>query len=56
MTQETSPTDVKIDLIKVTKVYAPDVEALAEISLTIRSGEIVFLTGMSGAGKPHCSG
>ena len=51
MTQETSPTDVKIDLIKVTKVYAPDVEALAEISLTIRSGEIVFLTGMSGAGK-----
>jgi cell division transport system ATP-binding protein len=51
MIQETSPTNIIIDLIKVTKVYAPDVEALVDVSLSICSGEIVFLTGMSGAGK-----
>ncbi|MBM9536995.1 cell division ATP-binding protein FtsE [Desulfobulbus alkaliphilus] len=51
MIQETSPTSIIIDLIKVTKVYAPDVEALVEVSLSIHAGELVFLTGMSGAGK-----
>jgi cell division transport system ATP-binding protein len=40
-----------VGLIKVGKSYPPDVEALNEISLTIRKGEMVFLTGRSGAGK-----
>ena len=40
-----------VDLIKVTKTYPPDVHALIDISLTVRKGEIVFLTGKSGAGK-----
>ena len=34
-----------------TKVYTPDITALAEISLTVNKGQMVFLTGMSGAGK-----
>ena len=40
-----------IDMVKVTKVYPPDVQAVSDISLTVDRGEIVFLTGMSGAGK-----
>jgi cell division transport system ATP-binding protein len=51
MTTDSTPPDVMIDLIKVSKTYPPDVQALTDISLTIRRGEIVFLTGMSGAGK-----
>lgn|GEM_PF-664664 len=51
MSQETHHPDVMIDLVKVTKVYPPDVQAISDISLTVAKGEIVFLTGMSGAGK-----
>lgn len=40
-----------IDLIKISKTYHPDVQAITDISLTVCRGEIVFLTGMSGAGK-----
>ena len=40
-----------VDLIKVSKIYPPDVPAISDISLTVAKGEIVFLTGMSGAGK-----
>jgi cell division transport system ATP-binding protein len=40
-----------IDLVKVSKVYPPDVQAITDISLTVKRGELVFLTGMSGAGK-----
>lgn len=43
--------DVMIDLIKVSKTYPPDVQALTDISLTVLRGEVVYLTGMSGAGK-----
>ncbi len=51
MTTDAFPPETMIDLIKVSKTYPPDVQALTDISLTIRQGEIVFLTGMSGAGK-----
>jgi len=40
-----------VELVKVTKVYPPDVVALEEVSLQIFKGEILFLTGRSGAGK-----
>ena len=51
MSQEAAVPNVMIDLIKVSKVYPPDVQALTDISLAIARGEMVFLTGMSGAGK-----
>ncbi|HBI14554.1 MAG TPA: cell division ATP-binding protein FtsE [Desulfobulbaceae bacterium] len=40
-----------IDLVKVSKTYLPDIQALSDVSLSVRKGEIVFLTGKSGAGK-----
>ncbi len=40
-----------VDIIKVTKVYQPDIIAVQNVSLAIGKGELVFLTGMSGAGK-----
>jgi cell division transport system ATP-binding protein len=40
-----------VDIVKVTKIYPPDVMALRDISFTARRGELVFLTGASGAGK-----
>lgn len=51
MNQDTPPPDVMIDLIKVSKTYPPDIQALIDISLTVQRQEIVFLTGRSGAGK-----
>jgi cell division transport system ATP-binding protein len=49
MTEEDEQT--MIELIRVSKVYPPDIQALADISLRINKGEICYLTGMSGAGK-----
>lgn len=40
-----------VELTKVTKTYRPDVTALKDISLSVKKGEILFLSGMSGAGK-----
>ena len=40
-----------IDLIRVSKVFPPDIQALADISLRVEKGDICYLTGMSGAGK-----
>ncbi|WP_084312418.1 cell division ATP-binding protein FtsE [Desulfobulbus elongatus] len=51
MNPKSSPPVTMIDLIKVSKAYPPDVQAIADVSLTVTRGEIVFLTGMSGAGK-----
>jgi len=40
-----------VDVVKVTKVYSPDIVALQDVSLSVDRGEMLFLTGMSGAGK-----
>lgn len=40
-----------LELIKVTKIYPPDIFALRDITFSARRGEMVFLTGASGAGK-----
>lgn len=51
MTESVPQTDTMIEMIKVSKVYPPDVKALSSISLSIGRGEMFFLIGMSGAGK-----
>lgn len=40
-----------IEMIKVSKTYPPDVNALSDVSVSIFTGEMFFLIGMSGAGK-----
>ncbi|MBB5346718.1 cell division ATP-binding protein FtsE [Desulfoprunum benzoelyticum] len=40
-----------IEMIKVSKIYPPDVTALSDVSVTIGRGEMFFVIGMSGAGK-----
>jgi cell division transport system ATP-binding protein len=40
-----------VELIKVSKTYHPHIQALSNVSISIRSGEMVFITGRSGAGK-----
>jgi len=40
-----------VELIKVSKSYPPDIKALIDISMTVTTGEMFFLIGMSGAGK-----
>ena len=51
MTTQHSGTNTMIEMIKVSKIYPPDVTALSDISVTIARGEMFFLIGMSGAGK-----
>ena len=43
--------ETMIEMIKVSKTYPPDVVALKDISVSIGSGEMFFIIGMSGAGK-----
>lgn len=43
--------ETMIEMIKVSKIYPPDIVALSNVSLTITTGEMFFLIGMSGAGK-----
>ena len=40
-----------VEIVRATKIYPPDVVALEDVSLSVRIGEMLFLTGMSGAGK-----
>lgn len=40
-----------VEVVKVTKIYPPDVVALRNVSLSAEKGELIFLTGPSGAGK-----
>lgn len=49
--QPTTNSVTMIEMIKVSKQYGTDVTALEDISLSIASGEMFFLIGMSGAGK-----
>ena len=51
MSQELPPPPPIIELVKVSKFYPPDIEALSDVSFAIAKGDIVFLTGTSGAGK-----
>ncbi len=43
--------ETMIEMIKVSKIYPPDVVALKDISVSIACGEMFFIIGMSGAGK-----
>jgi cell division transport system ATP-binding protein len=52
MTENRSTTNgTMVELIKVSKSYPPDVNALSNISLSIGTGEMFFIIGKSGAGK-----
>lgn len=53
MDKQNSPSSVEtmIELIKVSKTYSPEVIALQNISVSIDTGEMFFIIGMSGAGK-----
>ena len=51
MSRDASTDKPLIELKDVTKIYPPDVVAVEDVSLRIYKGEILFLTGMSGAGK-----
>ena len=43
--------EVMIEMIKTSKVYSQDINALRDISISIASGEMFFIIGKSGAGK-----
>lgn len=45
------PKETMIELIKVSKYYSADVTALKNISVSIDTGELFYIIGMSGAGK-----
>jgi cell division transport system ATP-binding protein len=53
LNESLSPHDhsVLVEIVKVTKIYPPDVMALRNVSLSAEKGELIFLTGPSGAGK-----
>ena len=40
-----------IEMIKVSRSYPPDIQALSDISFSVETGEMFFLIGRSGAGK-----
>jgi len=51
MTNTAGTGETLIEMIKVSKAYPPDIVALENISVSIATGEMFFLIGMSGAGK-----
>ncbi|MGW8195821.1 MAG: cell division ATP-binding protein FtsE [Desulforhopalus sp.] len=50
-TQQYSQPEAMIEMIKVSKVYPPDIVALNNVSLSVARGEMFFVIGRSGAGK-----
>ncbi len=40
-----------IEMIKVSRTYAPDIKAVTDLSFAVNTGEMFFLIGRSGAGK-----
>ncbi|HER62904.1 MAG TPA: ATP-binding cassette domain-containing protein, partial [Desulfobacteraceae bacterium] len=51
MSSQSNNSRYMVDLVKVSKIYLPDIQALTDISLSVNRGEILFLIGKSGAGK-----
>jgi cell division transport system ATP-binding protein len=51
MNSQSNSSRYMVDLIKVSKIYLPDIQALTDVSLSVNKGEILFLIGKSGAGK-----
>jgi len=51
MTENMNSDDTMIEMIKVSRTYKPNITALSDISLSIKTGEMFFLIGRSGAGK-----
>lgn len=51
MSSSSDKSSYMIDLVKVSKTYLPDIQAVMDVSLSVNRGEIVFLIGKSGAGK-----
>ncbi len=45
------PNHTMIEMIKVSRHYPPDIQALNDISFSVETGEMFFLIGRSGAGK-----
>lgn len=45
------PGHTMIEMIKVSRSYPPDIQALSNISFAVETGEMFFLIGRSGAGK-----
>ncbi len=45
------PGNTMIEMIKVSRSYPPDIQALSNISFSVETGEMFFLIGRSGAGK-----
>jgi ABC-type glutathione transport system ATPase component len=57
--QDANPRSVEVSEIRldeVGKVYAGDVRAVDDVSLTIASGEFMVLVGPSGAASRRCCG
>lgn len=51
LSHQALPANTMIEMIKVSRNYPPDIQALNNISFAVETGEMFFLIGRSGAGK-----
>ncbi len=51
MAENENTENTMIEMIKVSRIYEPNITALSDISLSVGTGEMFFLIGRSGAGK-----